>query len=136
MPTQYIAFTLNNNREEFDEEKEPDGMVLSGWTQAPAAVKDDKKSIGNGGNASNALEHELAEANRDGEMEEISEPSVKKRKLSEVSIATILDGPEATADEIKNQKEVEKLDDDDDDEEDLVMIDDLNSVGNKKTRLQ
>lgn len=120
---------LNFNREEFDEEKEPDGMLLSGWTQAPPA-KDDKQSIGNGGESSNALQTEPADAVKDGEMEEISEPSGKKRKLSEGSKASILDATDGT----RNHKEVEKLDDDDDD--DVVMFDDLDSMTNKKKRLQ
>lgn len=122
---------LNFNREEFDEEKEPDGMLLSGWTQAPPA-KDDKQSIGNGGDSSNALQTETADAVKDGEMEEISD-SGKKRKLSDGSKASILDVPNA-ADGTRNYKEVEKLDDDEDD--DIVMFDDLDPMTNKKKRLQ
>ncbi|KAJ0077122.1 hypothetical protein Patl1_36495 [Pistacia atlantica] len=85
--------------DEFDEEKEPDGMVLTGWTQAPAVV-------GNGGSTSNARQ---AEAEKDTEVDEISEPSGKKRKLSEVDIPNAADGT-------GNHKEVKELDDDDDDE--------------------
>lgn len=124
-----VVNCLSFNREEFDEEKEPDGMLLSGWTQAPPA-KDDKQSIGNGGDSSNALQTEPADAVKDGEMEEISESSGKKRKLSEGSKASILDATDGT----RNHKEVEKLDDDDDD--DVVMFDDLDSMTNKKKRLQ
>lgn len=111
-------------------------MLLSGWTQAPPAKDDkqsmnDKQSIGNGGDSSNALQTEPADAVKDGEMEEISEPSGKKRKLSEGSKASILDATDGT----RNHKEVEKLDDDDDDD-DVVMFDDLDSMTNKKKRLQ
>lgn len=127
---QELTCNINiKHREEFDEEKEPDGMLLSGWTQAPPA-KDDKQSIGNGGDSSNALQTEPADAVKDGEMEEISESSGKKRKLSEGSKASILDATDGT----RNHKEVEKLDDDDDD--DVVMFDDLDSMTNKKKRLQ
>lgn len=133
---QELTCNINiKHREEFDEEKEPDGMLLSGWTQAPPAKDDkqsmnDKQSIGNGGDSSNALQTEPADAVKDGEMEEISEPSGKKRKLSEGSKASILDATDGT----RNHKEVEKLDDDDDD--DVVMFDDLDSMTNKKKRLQ
>lgn len=96
-------------------------MVLSGWTQAPAVV-------GNGGSTSNALQAEAVEAEKDTEVDEISEPSGKKRKLSEVDIPN-------TADGTGNHKEVKELDDDDDDD-DLVMLNDFDSVANKKKRLQ
>lgn len=129
---QELTCNINiKHREEFDEEKEPDGMLLSGWTQAPPA-KDDKQSIGNGGDSSNALQTETADAVKYGEMEEISD-SGKKRKLSDGSKASILDVPNA-ADGTRNYKEVEKLDDDEDD--DIVMFDDLDSMTNKKKRLQ
>ncbi|KAJ6385944.1 hypothetical protein OIU77_028997 [Salix suchowensis] len=51
-------FTCNiyiKHREEFDEEKEPDEMVLSGWTQAPPEKKDDKTSNGNGASTSKVI---------------------------------------------------------------------------------
>ncbi|KAJ0959865.1 hypothetical protein J5N97_000403 [Dioscorea zingiberensis] len=51
------------HREEFDEEKEPDGMVLSGWTQATSVVKDDKKSNANVGSTSSASELETDKNN-------------------------------------------------------------------------
>ncbi|XP_031252237.1 SUMO-activating enzyme subunit 2-like [Pistacia vera] len=116
---QELVCSINiKHRDEFDEEKEPDGMVLTGWTQAPAVV-------GNGGSTSNARQ---AEAEKDTEVDEISEPSGKKRKLSEVDIPNAADGT-------GNHKEVKELDDDDDDD-DLVMLDDFDSVTNKKKRLQ
>ncbi|XP_031260229.1 SUMO-activating enzyme subunit 2-like, partial [Pistacia vera] len=116
---QELVCSINiKHRDEFDEEKEPDGMVLTGWTQAPAVV-------GNGGSTSNARQ---AEAEKDTEVDEISEPSGKKRKLSEVDIPNAADGT-------GNHKEVKELDDDDDDD-DLVMLDDLDSVTKKKKRLQ
>ncbi|CAM8888858.1 unnamed protein product [Rhodiola kirilowii] len=76
-------FTCHINikhREEFDEEKEPDGMVLSGWTQAPPAPKEDKASNGeNKGNTST----EPVNADSDDEIEmftNVPEPVAKKRK--------------------------------------------------------
>ncbi|XP_024035486.1 SUMO-activating enzyme subunit 2 [Citrus clementina] len=56
----------------------------------------------------------------------------EERKLSEGSKASILDATDGT----RNHKEVEKLDDDDDDDDDVVMFDDLDSMTNKKKRLQ
>ncbi|KAJ8767261.1 hypothetical protein K2173_013658 [Erythroxylum novogranatense] len=124
-------FTCNvyiKHREVFDEEKEPDGMVLFGWTQAPIE-KNDNKANGNGETASNALSTELSEVQKDAEVEEISEDTEiigKKRKLPEM--------PSSVKDS-SNQKDVQKIDDDD--EDDLVMfdhLDDANMV--KKKRLQ
>ncbi|KAL5790988.1 hypothetical protein ACOSQ2_005876 [Xanthoceras sorbifolium] len=119
---QELTCNINiKHREEFDEEKEPDGMVLTGWEQAPP-VEEEEKSNGNG------------ETKKDSEFEEISEPSAKKRKLPEVPEGTDLDVPNV-ANETKKQKEVQKLDDDDDD--DFVMFDDhWDSAKNKKKRLQ
>lgn len=95
-------------------------MVLSGWTQAPAVVE-------NSGSTSNVPQAEVVEAEKDTKVEEISEPSGKKRKLTEVDIPNAVDGT-------GNHKEVKELDDDDDDD-DLVMLEYLDSVANKKKRL-
>ncbi|XP_038719326.1 SUMO-activating enzyme subunit 2-like [Tripterygium wilfordii] len=130
-------FTCNisvKHREEFDEEKEPDEMVLSGLTEAPSMAKDDNHSIGNGGSTSNALSADITEAKTDVEVEEISDGteyihSGKKRKLPEVSQAT----KDVSDDETRNHKNVEKLDDEDDD---IVMLDHPDVDNQKKQRLQ
>lgn len=106
------------HREEFDEEKEPDGMVLSGWTQSPPDKKDDKKPNGN-------------------DVEEISEGSDisgKKRKALELSNDAVKDLSGAT-EKTGNHKKVQKIDDEDDDD-DLVMLDHWDKDGSKRKRLQ
>lgn len=104
---QEFSCTINiKHREEFDEEKEPDGMLLSGWTQ-PSEVKKNEH-VGNGGSTSSALP-----------TEETDNISGKKRKLPEAS-------------ESGNHNQPQSLDDDDDD---LVMTDDWESLSKKK-RLQ
>ncbi|KAJ0046193.1 hypothetical protein Pint_05068 [Pistacia integerrima] len=54
--------------EDLQQELELDEMVLSGWTQALAVV-------GNSGSRSNALRAEAVEAEKETEVDEISEPS-------------------------------------------------------------
>ncbi|KAG8655914.1 SUMO-activating enzyme subunit 2 [Manihot esculenta] len=120
-------FTCNiyiKHREEFDEEKEPDGMVLSGWTQASLEKKDDNKVVGNGGNTSTSMP---TEGEREVELDEISEGteiSGKKRKQ-----------PEVSAGETNSSNEVQRLDVVDDDEDELVMLD-HQDTSNKKKKLQ
>ncbi|KAJ4827483.1 SUMO-activating enzyme subunit 2 [Turnera subulata] len=119
-------FTCNiyvKHRDEFDEEKEPDGMVLYGWTQATPEKRDDNNAIGNGGDASAALQTEAAEVQKvSSEIPDGTDNLGKKRKLSEIS---------NDANETRNHDNVQKLDDDDDDE--LVMWD---SDSIKKTKFQ
>ncbi|KAJ6671409.1 SUMO-ACTIVATING ENZYME SUBUNIT [Salix viminalis] len=131
-------FTCNiyiKHREEFDEEKEPDEMVLSGWTQAPPEKKDDKTSIGNGASTSKSLPTEPMYAQKDTEVKEISDGTAspgKKRKLPEFSEGCTLDQSN-DADETMNHKKIQKLDDDDDD---LVMLDHWGKDTCKKQRSQ
>ncbi|XP_015892483.1 SUMO-activating enzyme subunit 2 isoform X1 [Ziziphus jujuba] len=106
-------FSCNINikhREEFDEEKEPDGMVLSGWAPPPT-VEGANKTIDNAGSTSEALPVEAEKS------EEIETAPGKKRKLIEVSKN---DGT-SNAEEIKKNEKLQVLDDDDDD--DLVILD-------------
>ena len=108
-------------REEFDEEKEPDGLVLSGWTQAPSLVENNgNKSVDNAGSTSEALSLEVE---KDDEIEIVAG---KKRKLSEDVIPS-------NAGESKGKNKLEVLDDEDD--EDLIMLDG-DSGPNKKIRHQ
>ncbi|KAF9676050.1 hypothetical protein SADUNF_Sadunf09G0098200 [Salix dunnii] len=131
-------FTCNiyiKHREEFDEEKEPDEMVLSGWTQAPPEKKDDKTSIGNGASTSKSLPTEPMDAQKDIDVKEILDGTAspgKKRKLPEFSEGCSPDQSN-DADETMNHKKIQKLDDDDDD---LVMLDHWGKDTSKKQRSQ
>lgn len=134
-------FTCSINikhREEFDEEKEPDGMLLLGWTQPPATDKVTDSLLSSKETAAGGSQAEVVEAKEDSELEVItSGPATvvggTKRKLSDVSNATISapSGNEAS----HNGQKPEVVDDDNDD--DVVMIDDrkLDALLKKK-RLQ
>ena len=129
-----IHHNLECHREEFDEEKEPDEMVLSGWTQAPPEKKDDKTSIGNGASTSKSLPTEPMDAQKDIDVKEILDGTAspgKKRKLHEFSEGCSLDQSN-DADETMNHKKIQKLDDDDD----LVMLDHWGKDTSKKQRSQ
>ncbi|KAE9447320.1 hypothetical protein C3L33_20801, partial [Rhododendron williamsianum] len=125
---QELSCNINiKHREDFDEEKEPDGMVLSGWTKE----KDKTTSTENGASTSNASEAVSLETKEDSDIEICptgieSVTTGKKRKLPEMSDATIPDSSKNELHEI----------DDDDDGDDLFMLDDGNSDGSKKKRLQ
>ncbi|KAE9620908.1 putative ubiquitin/SUMO-activating enzyme E1, ubiquitin/SUMO-activating enzyme ubiquitin [Lupinus albus] len=109
------------HREEFDEEKEPDGMVLLGWTQPVSGAESKDKSIGNGASTSDAT-IAAAESEIDDEIGIVS--PLKKRKLpddSDVSKAVT---------ETKNHKQLQVIDD----EDDLVVLEG-NLDGFKKRRL-
>lgn len=119
---QELVCSINiKHREEFDEEKEPDGMVLHGWTQAPAVEKKDAAAT-NGASTSttsnsvpNNLEDDDDLTILESGVETIS--SGKKRKLSDVS------NPE----EKRAKKVPEQIDDD------IVMLDDI-SKENENSR--
>lgn len=113
---QELSCNINiKHREEFDEEKEPDGMVLIGWTQAPPATESDKNtSAENGASTSSQAAVVLEETEANDEIEII--PSEKKRKLSDTY---------SVADEKRSKRKVEELDDDDGDI--VVMLDDGNT---------
>ena len=115
------------HREEFDEEKEPDGMLLLGWTLSPGVEKDDNKAVGNGGSStSNASPAMLEEA----DIEIV--PAGKKRKLGEISKAASNPELSDVADGAKNDQKREVLDDDDGV---VVMLDGENLDINKKKKL-
>ncbi|XP_068320232.1 SUMO-activating enzyme subunit 2-like [Pyrus communis] len=125
---QELSCKINiKHREEFDEEKEPDGMVLSGWTQAPAVAQDDKKSTANAGSSSNASSSMEPEKTDD-----IETTPEKKRKLSEVSESANPDLSSVAGSSTRNPEKLE-LDDDDDE---LVIFDKWDSVMDKKIKLQ
>lgn len=110
------------HREEFDEEKEPDGMVLSGWTQPVAAAENEDKSVSNGANTSDAPITEVEKSENDDDVGIIS--PVKKRKLPDDSDKS------NTADDERHHKKLQVIDD----EDDLVMLDG-NLDGFKKRRV-
>ncbi|XVF01065.1 hypothetical protein REPUB_Repub04eG0055600 [Reevesia pubescens] len=132
---QEFSCSINiKHREKFDEEKEPDGMLLSGWDEAPVD-KDNNKPIRNGESTSNASPaEEILEVEKDVEIQETSERTEnatgKKRKLSQVSKGTTSDHS-GLSDESRNHNQLEKLDVDDEDDE-LIISDDWESLTKKK----
>ncbi|KAL5199124.1 hypothetical protein ABZP36_002636 [Zizania latifolia] len=113
---QELSCSINiKHREEFDEEKEPDGMVLSGWS-APV----EKQVTSNGGASSSGA------PDTDGNPEDISTKPGMKRKLDE-----ILDSKENF--DASSTSSAQVVDDDDDD--DMVMLDEDPKLAKKK-RLQ
>jgi len=128
---QELSCNINiKHREEFDEEKEPDGMVLFGLTEHLAKEKDNNTSTENGAITSNASEAVSLETKEDSEIEILpagieSGPNGKKRKLPDMSDATIPDS---------SKNKLQDIDDDDGD--DLVVLDVGSSDGSKKKRLQ
>lgn len=114
------------HREEFDEEKEPDGMVLHGWTPSAApAVENDNDAATNNGASTSSTSNSLPDAMEEDDELIIVEtgietiPAGKKRKLSDVSNTE-------TADEKRAKKIPEQLEDDADV---VVMLDDGNGNG-------
>lgn len=96
-------------RDDFDEEKEPDGMVLSGWTTLEKA----DRAISNGQNTSTG--HHIAVGSTESEAIKVAtEVSGMKRKL--------------------NNSITPQNVEDDNDEDDLVLLDN-HAATNKKQRL-
>lgn len=123
----------NSCREEFDEEKEPDGMLLSGWTQAPQVEKDNDKPVGNTESTLVASQSLLPET-LDDDIEIVPTgtriiPTGTKRKLSQICSAST-SGPSSSADSTRSNKTLEV-----DDDDVVVMLNDGNSEANKKKRL-
>lgn len=99
-----------SHREEFDEEKEPEGMVLSGWTQSPATNGESASTSNN----ENEKAVDVTESSSGPEM------ASKKRRLSETQ-------PEG------HEKETENVESDDDD---LMEIEHPVMVSKKKKRVE
>ncbi|PWA84725.1 Molybdenum cofactor biosynthesis, MoeB [Artemisia annua] len=115
------------HREEFDEEKEPDGMVLHGWTPsaAPAVENDNDAATNNGASTSSTSKSLPDDMEEDDELIIVETgietiPAGKKRKLSDISNSE-------TTDEKRAKKIPEQLEDDADV---VVMLDDGNENGN------
>ncbi|GAB2225124.1 hypothetical protein Droror1_Dr00005912 [Drosera rotundifolia] len=126
---QELSCNINiKQREDFDEEKEPDGMVLIGWTQAPPE-KENNGSAENGESKSTITEEvevvaeEVVLDKKSSSVDDAAgvDPAAKKRKLSELSHLPI----SSSANE-------EKVILDDDDGDDVVVIQGDIDTGKKK----
>ncbi|KAJ4962184.1 hypothetical protein NE237_022123 [Protea cynaroides] len=114
-------------REDFDEEKEPDGMLLSGWIQAPQVEKDDEKPVVQGESTLVVSQLVPLESEGNGEIEII--PSGTKRKLSQTSSASTSNS--CGTDGNGADKKLQVIDDDDE----IVVLNDWNSETNKKKKV-
>lgn len=111
--------SLNICRDEFDEEKEPDEMILSGWTEARAADKNNDIPTDNGASSSNVSQTVPLETEEIDEigLVPVGKSNGNKRKASDAGIS----------------RKVEELGDDDDDDDIILMPDGNNS---KKRKVQ
>lgn len=119
-------------REEFDEEKEPDRMVLLGWT----TPEKESQGVSNGENTTAAIPAAPEAINKSEEVEVAAEISRTKRKLSEMSETTEVQEifqilPDTDANNSMDPQEVE----DNDYDNDLIVLDE-NPEASKKRRLQ
>ncbi|KAJ0977559.1 hypothetical protein J5N97_013033 [Dioscorea zingiberensis] len=125
-------FSCNINikhREDFDEENEPDGMVLSGWTMA--STEKDNRIMSNGESTSTALE---MQGNTDDIEITAGEPiglGGIKRKHSETSERLEEASLTHTGSSSANQAPPEDVDDNEE-EDDLVLLDNDPEIGKKK----
>ncbi|KAL9238229.1 hypothetical protein vseg_012683 [Gypsophila vaccaria] len=125
---QELSCNINiKQREEFDEEKEPDGMVLIGWSLSPLESEKDA-SLVNGESTTDTTQATSSEVELVQEIE--VNPMSKKRKSDEVSDLSNSPPPNESGDKIGKKKEV-LLEEDDD----LVVLDHWNSETGKKPRL-
>ncbi|KAK1271195.1 SUMO-activating enzyme subunit 2 [Acorus gramineus] len=117
-------------REEFDEETEPDGMVLSGWTPA-APTEKAAHAISNGEGTSSAPPG-TSEAEIVDDVEIVPAqtdiPVGTKRKLTE-----ILNSKDGESDDVRQGKRAIEVDDNGDDDDVVLM---LEENPEKKKRLQ
>lgn len=121
---------LNSHRDEFDEEKEPDGMVLFGWTQSPVVEKDKSIPIGNGESTSKALQTVPMEA--DQVVDDIETFSTEAEVISDSKKRKAMsDAP--SADNESRRNKLEELDDDDEGD-DILILEDGNAQALRKKR--
>ncbi|KAK7314242.1 hypothetical protein VNO77_39455 [Canavalia gladiata] len=109
MQQEFVCNINIKHREEFDEEKEPDGMVLSGWTQPVSTAENKDKSVGNGSSTADAS---TAAVESEKDEIEIVSPSRKRKLPDDSNIPSV-------ADEAKHHKQLQVIDD----EDDLVVLD-------------
>lgn len=121
---------MNSHRDEFDEEKEPDGMVLFGWTQSPVVEKDKSIPIGNGESTSKALQTVPMEA--DQVVDDIETFSTEAEVISDSKKRKAMsDAP--SADNESRRNKLEELDDDDE-RDDILILEDGNAQALRKKR--
>ncbi|KAL6545999.1 SUMO-activating enzyme subunit 2 [Orobanche gracilis] len=121
---QELKCSINvKHREEFDEEKEPEGMILSGWT--PPIENNGTASSDNGASTSGVTEASAATTTttteEDGDLQIITTQSGKKRKSCDDA------GSDVPSDPIKSKSKAEE-------DDDVVMIDDDNTENGKKKK--
>ncbi|XP_010938778.1 SUMO-activating enzyme subunit 2 isoform X2 [Elaeis guineensis] len=129
-------FSCNINikhREEFDEEKEPDGMVLAGWI---APTQKDARIVSNGESTSAAHPAVTEMVEKSDDVEIAREKPGTKRKLSEMSemIDHVHDIKPCSSHDVGDQVHPQEVEDNDDDD-DIVILDE-NPETRKKKRLQ
>ncbi|XP_073021827.1 SUMO-activating enzyme subunit 2 [Primulina eburnea] len=127
---QELKCSINvEHREEFDEEKEPDAMILSGWTQPPSEENIDEPAVDNGASTS-AVPVAYSLETEEDELQIIPTQTGNKRKLSDIPGSSLLN--HSVTSETKFKRKVEEIDGTDD----LVMLDDGVSDCSKKKREQ
>ncbi|XP_073270849.1 SUMO-activating enzyme subunit 2-like isoform X2 [Primulina huaijiensis] len=127
---QELKCSINvEHREEFDEEKEPDEMILSGWTQPPSEENNDEPAVDNGASTS-AVPVANSLGTEEDELQIIPTQTGNKRKLSDISGSSLSD--HSVTSETKFKRKVEEIDGTDD----LVMLGDRVSDCSKKKREQ
>ncbi|KAK4747779.1 hypothetical protein SAY87_014365 [Trapa incisa] len=128
---QELVCSVNiKHRDEFDEEKEPDGMVLDGWSQPPVEKREENCTVSNAGtsNSSGRVSKSYEGVEIIGVEEESEAVTPMKRKLP----AIISHGQDAAASpagssippDTDNHGEVQVVDEDDD----MVMLDGVPEV--------
>ncbi|XP_073119402.1 SUMO-activating enzyme subunit 2-like [Henckelia pumila] len=128
---QELKCSINvEHREEFDEEKEPDGMILSGWTEPPSEENNDNTAVDNGASTS-AVPAATSLGTEEDELHIIPTQIGNKRKLSDISGSSLSDQSSVTI-ETKFKRKVEEIDDTDD----LILLDERVSDSSKKKREQ
>ncbi|KAL3539000.1 hypothetical protein ACH5RR_002366 [Cinchona calisaya] len=129
---QELTCNINiKHREEFDEVKEPDGMILSGWTQV-LAEKYNEASKENGASTSNSSQPVPVEAEDDDEIQILpafSSAVGKKRKSLDSADSASSDLSFVT-DESRNPRKAKECDD----SEAIIMVD--GNEESKKKRVQ
>lgn len=129
-----LLHMFNYFREEFDDEKEPDEMVLSGWNRAPATETINKEVDDNGTSTCIASQTATWETNEDDDSvrlpTSIELPLGNERKLSDSTLAAGLDLSNVL-NETKVKRKAEELNNDDGD---VILLDDGNTNYCKKQR--
>ncbi|GFP85903.1 sumo-activating enzyme subunit 2 [Phtheirospermum japonicum] len=123
---QELKCSINiKHREDFDEEKEPDELVLTGWTQTPAAEKNGNTSVdNNGASTSGATKSTSLATEDDDDLQIVTAQTGKKRKICDDASSVISAVP----------TKIKRKADDVDGDDDVVMLDEGNKENGKKKR--